>query len=78
MTDPVYSFDVAVSSHELLKQHILEHRVVCVAVAAPNRNKAAEIACQMAARHGMPTAVRDRPRPQPTPQRRTDPCPETR
>lgn len=64
-----YCFDVAVSTHDLLQQGITEALWTCVTVAADDtaavdpdraRDRAAEIACQMAARHGMPTACLDR------------------
>lgn len=63
----VFSFDVTVSSHELLKQGVCEarlfgsqhahHRIV---VAAETRDEAALIACQMAGLHAMCTGLYDR------------------
>ena len=63
--DPVFVFDVAYSSHDLLRQGVTEAGWTRVAVAAANHVRAAEIACQMAARHGMPTACRAVTRPDP-------------
>lgn len=66
---PFYCFDVAVSSHDLLQKGVTAALWTCVTVAADDpravdsdraRDRAAEIACQMAARHGMPTACLDR------------------
>lgn len=59
-TDPVFSFDVGYSTHDLLRQGVTVAGWTRVAVAAPHRDRAAEIACQMAARHGMPTLCLDR------------------
>jgi hypothetical protein len=54
---PVFTYDVAVSSHDLLKQGITEAAYIHVVVAAKDDTEAALIACQMAACHGMPTKV---------------------
>jgi hypothetical protein len=64
---PVFSFDVTVSTHDLLKQGVTEarlhgslhthHRVV---VAGRDRNEAALIAAQMASCHAMCTGLYDR------------------
>lgn len=63
----VYSFDVTVSSHDLLRQGVTEarlygsqhthHRIV---VAAESRDEAALIACHMAGCHAMVTGLYDR------------------
>lgn len=62
-----YSFDVTVSTHDLLRAGVVaarlpgcpedHHRVV---VAAGSRNEAALIAAQMASCHGVCTGVYDR------------------
>lgn len=63
----VYSFDVTVSTHDLLRAGVTagrlrgsqerHHRIV---VAAGTRNEAALIAAQMASQHGTCTGVYDR------------------
>ncbi|WP_158881929.1 hypothetical protein [Amycolatopsis anabasis] len=60
MPGQVYGFDVAVSTHDLLRQGVTEARLVRVEVAASNRLDASLLAAQMAAVVGMPTAVYDR------------------
>lgn len=55
-----FSFDVAYSTHDLLKAGVVEagwHRVV---VAAEDRDEAALLACQMVCTHDMATAIYDR------------------
>lgn len=56
----VWEFDVAVSTHDLLKTGVTEAAYVRVFVAAESRGEAALLAAQMAAVVGMPTAVYDR------------------
>jgi hypothetical protein len=63
----IYSFDVTISTHDLLKAGVTEarlwgspehhHRVV---VDAPTRNEAALTAAQMVSCHGIYTGVYDR------------------
>jgi hypothetical protein len=63
----VYSFDVTVSTHDLLKAGVIaarlwgsqerHHRIVVV---AESRNEAALLAAQMASIHGVCTGVYDR------------------
>lgn len=58
----IWSFDVAFSTHDLLRAGVTEadwHRVV---VEAPDRDEAALLACQMVAcsTRSMPTALYDR------------------
>ena len=67
MTTAIYSFDVTVSTHDLLKVGVTEvrmwgapashHRVV---VAAGSRDEAALVAAQMASCRGVCTGVYDR------------------
>jgi hypothetical protein len=55
-----FSFDVAFSTHDLLKAGVTEadwHRVV---VAADDRDEAALLACQMVCCHDTATAIYDR------------------
>lgn len=52
-----YEFDVAVSTHDLVKQGIIACRFIRVLVAADSYTEAELIATQMAGCHGMPTAV---------------------
>lgn len=55
-----YLFDVSISTHDLLKEGITEQWVTRVLVwSDTGRDEAALIACQMAARHGMPTCLYD-------------------
>lgn len=58
--DPVFEFDVAVSSHDLLRHGVIEADYVNVHVAAPTRNEAALLACDMASIYGMVTGCYDR------------------
>jgi hypothetical protein len=51
----VYSFDMAWSTHDLLRQGITEYKWTRVVVAAPTEHEAALTAQQMVACHGMPT-----------------------
>lgn len=60
MSDPVFEFDVAVSSHDLLRQGVTEADYVNVVIAAPTRNQAALYACDMASIYGMVTGCYDR------------------
>ena len=69
MSDAVWSFDVTVSSHVLLRQGVTEHRLFGaeaahhrVVVSAETRDEAALIAAQMAAciPGAMVTGVYDR------------------
>jgi hypothetical protein len=53
----VYSYLVAISTHDLLKQGITEAEWVHVTTSAPTEHEAALTAAQMAACHGMPTFV---------------------
>jgi hypothetical protein len=63
----VFSFDVIVSTHDLLRRGIVagrlhgslnhHHRIVVI---ADDRNEAALIACQMASCHAMCTGIYDR------------------
>lgn len=53
----VFAYDVAISSHDLLKLGVTEAAHIHVVVAAVDDTEAALIACQMAACHGMPTRV---------------------
>lgn len=53
----MFSYDVAISSHDLLKRGITEAAHIHVVVTAEDDTEAALIACQMAACHGMPTKV---------------------
>ena len=58
--DIVFSFDVAISTHALIRLGILEPHYSRVLVTAPNRIEAALVACLMAGRHGVVTALYDR------------------
>lgn len=58
--DRVFSFDVSISTHALLKQGVTAAWWTRVTVAAHCRDCAADIAAAMAARHGMPTGTYDR------------------
>ena len=51
----VYSYLVAISTHELLRQGVTEAEWVHVTTSAPTEHEAALTATQMAACHGMPT-----------------------
>jgi hypothetical protein len=51
----VYAYEVAISSHDLLKQGITEAAWVHVVTSGPTEHEAALTAAQMAACHGMPT-----------------------
>ena len=53
----VFTYDVAISSHDLLKAGVAEAAYVHVVVAAEDDTEGALVACQMAACHGMPTRV---------------------
>lgn len=50
----VYAYDVAVSSHDLLKQGVTEAAWIHVVTSAPTEHEAALTALQMAASHGVP------------------------
>lgn len=63
---PIYSFDVTLSTHDLLKERVTEarynsptkhHRIV---IAAPDRNSAALLAAQMVCCYAICTGVYDR------------------
>lgn len=56
----VYEFDVAVSTHDLLRQGITEAHYVRAWVEADTHNEASIVACQMATIAGMPTGLYDR------------------
>lgn len=53
----VYTYLVAISTHDLLKQGITEAAWIHVTTSAPTEHEAALTAAQMAACHGMPTLV---------------------
>lgn len=51
----VYAYEVAISSHDLLKQGVTEAAWVHIVTSGPTEHEAALAAVQMAAGHGMPT-----------------------
>ena len=51
----VYAYEVAISSHDLLKEGITEAAWIHVVTSGPTEHEAALAAVQMAAGHGMPT-----------------------
>lgn len=53
----VYAYEVAISSHDLLKQGVTEAEWIHVVTSAPTEHEAALTATQMAACHGMPTLL---------------------
>lgn len=55
MTAPVWEFDVAVSTHDLVKAGVTVAAWIRVQVAAYSYDEAHLVAGQMAACHGMPT-----------------------
>jgi hypothetical protein len=62
-----YSFDVTVSTHDLLKGGVVAARIVGsqdrhhrIVIAAESRNEAALLAAQMASCHGVCTGIYDR------------------
>jgi hypothetical protein len=56
----IYEFDVAVSTHDLLRKGITEATLVSVQVEAEDHCTASLIATQMASVVGMPTTLYDR------------------
>lgn len=53
----VFTYDVAISTHDLLRQGITEAAHSHIVVAAEDDDEASLIALQMAACHGMPTKL---------------------
>ena len=51
----VWSYEVAISSHELLREGVTEAAWIHIVASAPTEHEAALTAAQMAACHGMPT-----------------------
>lgn len=51
----VYAYEVAISTHDLLKEGVTEAAWIHVVASAPTEHEAALTAVQMAACHGMPT-----------------------
>lgn len=48
-------FEASISSHDLLRQGVLEERTVRVAASADSHNEARLVACQMASLRGFVT-----------------------